>query len=234
MKTPQNLFLDIETIPKGDRDPIIYPNHPRLQDIKTGNRKAETALAYQREKFPEILYEYKEKCKLLEVKAEEKYKKRALESLNSTIICLAYAFDDEDPEILTGSEQSIIYDFKGILDDFGDKRYSIRFVGHNIREFDLKFIYHRSMLYHTDSLTRHLNFMTKDLIFDTIERWGFQSYRDYTSLNDILEYLGKEGKTDIDGSKIFDLYNSGELDLIYNYCKKDVEDTRFIFNSIQV
>ncbi len=48
-------------------------------------------------------------------------------------------------------------------------------------------------------------------------------------LNLFANLIGKPGKTGIDGSKIQDMYDAGELAAINDYCRCDVLDTYFIF-----
>jgi hypothetical protein len=43
-----------------------------------------------------------------------------------------------------------------------------------------------------------------------------------------------EGKGDIDGSKVFDLYLAGELKKIYHYCMDDVEKVRKLHKAFTI
>lgn len=233
LMAPVNIFLDIETIPAGEKDPVEYPPYPTLDDVKVGNRKSDTAEAYREAQFPKLVEQYNIKCQEIDEKAEEKYRKRALNSTEASILCIGYAFDDEKPEVLTGDEKHIMRSFEGLLEQFGDKRHSIMFVGHNVKEFDLKLIYHRAIKYKLNKLAYQLMFMGKSMVYDTMEHWGFLSYREMTSQDNLLKYLGLGEKGDIDGSMVYDLYEAGEMFRIYDYCKKDVEDVRRIFKAMQ-
>ena len=153
--------------------------------------------------------------------------------MEASILCIGYAFDDSKPEVLTGDEKHIMTSFEGLFDQFGDKRHNIGFVGHNIKEFDLKFIYHRAIRYRLTGLMRQLKFMRREMVYDTMEQWGFASYKDFTSQDSLLKYLGLGGKGDIDGGMVYDMYLAGEMFMIYDYCKKDVEDVRRIFKAMQ-
>lgn len=232
METPKNCFIDFETVPYGEKDPIEYPPVPTREDILIGNRKPETAEFYRNEQYPKLLRAHEEKCRELNIKEDEKYRKRALVSMQSEIICLAYAFDDGPIKVLSGKEEGIILAFEGILQAFGDKRYAITFVGHNIKEFDLKLLYHRAVKYKVENLINHLNFLHRDLIFDTMERWGYFSFREMNSLDSILKYLGIGGKGDIDGSMVFDLFLAGKIDEICDYCKGDVKNARNLYKAM--
>jgi predicted PolB exonuclease-like 3'-5' exonuclease len=48
-------------------------------------------------------------------------------------------------------------------------------------------------------------------------------------LNLLANIIGKPGKTGIDGSRIQDMYDSGEAEAINDYCRCDVLDTYFVF-----
>ena len=48
-------------------------------------------------------------------------------------------------------------------------------------------------------------------------------------LNLLANMIGKPGKTGVDGSKIQDLYDAGQVESINDYCRCDVLDTYFVF-----
>jgi 3'-5' exonuclease len=48
-------------------------------------------------------------------------------------------------------------------------------------------------------------------------------------LNLIANLIGKPGKTTIDGSKVQDMYEAGQVQEINDYCRCDVLDTYFVF-----
>ncbi|MCX6808236.1 MAG: ribonuclease H-like domain-containing protein [Candidatus Berkelbacteria bacterium] len=105
------------------------------------------------------------------------------------------------------------------------------FIGHNLMEFDLRFIYKRSVINNIKP-SRFLNFARyrSDPIFDTMkewEKWGAQG----TSLHKLSIALGiaspkEEG---IDGSKVYDYFLAGKSDEIAKYCERDVEATRKVY-----
>lgn len=231
--TPMHLFLDLETIPRGEKDPVFYPPMPTYADVKVGNRKGDVAEQYRKDNYPKLVEQHNQNCFLLDERAAQKFKDRALHSMEASILCLGYALDDGDPKVITGDEKHILASFEELLSTYGDKRYTITFVGHNIKEFDLKFIFHRAVKYKIRGLMNHFRFMTRENIYDTMEKWMYYSYRDFTSQDNLLKFLGLGEKGDIDGSMVYDLYSVGELDLIYDYCKKDVRDVRNIFKAMQ-
>jgi 3'-5' exonuclease len=234
MNTPQLLFLDLETIPAGEKEPIDYPPIPNINDVKTGNRKGDTAILYAQEKLPDLIEAHKNKCAELDLKNDEKYRKRAVHSLECEIICMGYAFDDDTPKVIFGTDYEIVKGLDSLLSQFGDQRHAITFVGHNIKEFDLKLFYHRAIKYKLRDLLFHLQMLSKENVFDTMDEWAFFSYREFTSMDDILTFLGMEGKGDIDGSKVFDLYLAGEFKKIYHYCMDDVKKVRKLHKAFTI
>ncbi|MSR57664.1 MAG: 3'-5' exonuclease [Planctomycetaceae bacterium] len=48
-------------------------------------------------------------------------------------------------------------------------------------------------------------------------------------LNLIANLIGKPGKTGVDGSKVQDMYEAGQIQAINDYCRCDVLDTYFVF-----
>ena len=144
------------------------------------------------------------------------------------IFCIGYAVDDQDTDCLSGDE-------KEILKKFWDKARDVNtFIGHNIMEFDFRFIYKRSIILGVRP-SRDLSFARyrSDPIFDTMkewEKWGAQG----VSLHKLSIALGiaspkEEG---IDGSKVYDYFLAGKGQEIIDYCKRDVEATRKIYKKI--
>ncbi len=72
--------------------------------------------------------------------------------------------------------------------------------------------------YNTDA---HIDLM------DLISNFG--AARSTGGLNLLANLIGKPGKTGIDGSKIQDMYDAGQVEAINDYCRCDVLDTYFVF-----
>jgi len=58
---------------------------------------------------------------------------------------------------------------------------------------------------------------------------NFGACRMTGGLNLLANLIGKPGKTGIDGSKVQDMYDTGEAAAINDYCRCDVLDTYFVF-----
>jgi hypothetical protein len=106
-------------------------------------------------------------------------------------------------------------------------------VGHNIRTFDLPWIWRKSLKYRLHSLARIIPRAKFDKrIQDTLELWA-ADFRDRVGMDSIARFLGLGGKTEgVDGSQVFDLWQAGELQTINDYCRQDVEVARKVYYTI--
>lgn len=105
-------------------------------------------------------------------------------------------------------------------------------IGHNILDFDLPFLYKRSIINRVKPPKISFRRYQRNPIFDTMWEWSLWAHR--ISLNDVAEAIGvQSSKTgDIDGSQIYDYYNAGRHEEIALYCMRDVECTREVFYCI--
>ncbi len=144
------------------------------------------------------------------------------------IFCIGYATDDDQADCLVGDEKDILRKFWDIAKE------ARLFIGHNIMEFDFRFIYKRSII-NGIRPSRGLNFARyrSDPIFDTMkewEKWGAQG----TSLHRLSIALGVTSPKEegIDGSKVYDYFLAGKGDDIAKYCMRDVVATREVYKKM--
>lgn len=199
----KKMYLDIETIPADGEK--VETLKKLWEDIK---KKNHTALAKKGENDFETFF-----------------RNTSFQGEFGRILCIGYAIDDNEVECLAGEEKEILIKFWKLAGDIN------QFIGHNVMEFDLKFIYKRSII-HGVRPSRDLNFARyrSEPIFDTMkewEKWGSMG----VSLHRLTTCLGitspkEEG---IDGSKVYDYYLAGKTDEICKYCKRDVEATRAVY-----
>jgi predicted PolB exonuclease-like 3'-5' exonuclease len=154
-------------------------------------------------------------------------KKLSLSAATAKILCLAYAIEppqDAPVNILQGDESAILRNFWQIAADCD------LFVGHNVMDFDLRFIYQRSII-HQIKPSRDFSFarFRNSPIYDTMQEWSLWG-RERISLDSLAKALGvpspKEG---LDGSKVYPYYREGRLAEICAYCKRDVESVREVY-----
>ena len=108
-------------------------------------------------------------------------------------------------------------------------------VGHNIIGFDLPFIFQRCLA-NNIAAKPFVNLGEYNVrgVFDTMRAWWLGDRRSRVSLDDIAWALGIESSktSDVEGSKVFDLYQAGKLAEIREYNLNDVRATRKVYERI--
>lgn len=126
-------------------------------------------------------------------------------------------------------ERRALFDFVELMKDFDCE--SDELVGHNIIGFDLPFIFQRCLVQGMQ-VRPFVNLGEYNVrgVFDTMHRWWLGAKR-HVSLDDVAWALGIESSktSEVEGSKVFDLYQAGKLDLIREYNLNDVRVTRKIY-----
>jgi len=203
------------------------------------------------ESLKALHYLYDKKLKKFEESREEKddefmsfddfFEKTCLDGAFGRILCIGYALDDRPTGCLCEPE-----DEKKMLEEFWDMAANVDlFVGHNIMEFDLKFIMQRSAILGVKpswnkfeepgkkpwEMGKFLSFARyrNCPIFDTMCEWSNWG-RPNVGLEHIALAMGiptpKEG---IDGSQVWNFLKAGKVKEIADYCKRDVETTRAVY-----
>ena len=219
-----NCFLDIETI-------------PQQGEAETKALIAESIQAPATMKVQATIDDWHNgKGKYAGVKEatiENAYRATALDGAKGQICSLAFAVGDG--EILsftdTISEHELLSEFFAALgSEIGGR--SVLYVGHYIAGFDLKFIFHRSVILGIEpSFELPFNGRHKQDYFDNMIAWA--GYKDRISQDNLCKALGIEGKpNDIDGSKVWDVYKDGGIDRIEEYNRDDVSKARQIYKRI--
>ena len=199
-----NLFFDIETIPADEKIKEVA----LAQALSKQNR-------YQNSK------------KVTKSK-ETLYHNTAISGDFGQIFCIGYAIDNQNVEIIKGQEADILKTWWQVADR------ADLFIGHNIMDFDLRFIFKRSIINKIKPTARHLNLSFARYrnvpIYDTMREWEKWS-QSYISLDTLAKALGLESSKDggINGSQVYDYYLKKKYEAIYEYCARDVELTRKIY-----
>lgn len=232
-----NITIDIETIPAQDQGIIDAMRADRLdeladalQSVKApGNYKDQAKIdAYVDEAKAKLRAEY-------EAKAEEDYLKTSFDGGAGQICVIGWAIDDGDPQSVsaTGLGSS---DEKFLLERFFSAMHAAyrpgnraTIVGHNIINFDLRFLWQRSMVLGV----RPPGFFPRDpkpwddSVFDTMLQWAGQ--RGTISMDRLCLALGLPGKGDISGKDVWPMVQAGRIEDVAAYCRDDVRRTRAIF-----
>lgn len=142
------------------------------------------------------------------------------------ICCISYAVDNGPVLSISGDEKKILQDFWEIAKNVN------LFIGFNIIDFDMRFIYQRSMILGIKptqelSFARYRNFPMYDIFCEWI-KWG---YPKKGTLHELSIAFGFESsKTgEIEGKEVAKAYEDGKIKEICEYCERDVEVTRKIY-----
>lgn len=101
-------------------------------------------------------------------------------------------------------------------------------VGHYVSGFDIRFLTQRAIVLgvRLPSWWPHEAKPWGNEIFDTMVKWA--GTKDKISLDNLCFALGIEGKGDVDGSMIAQMFKDGKHQEIAAYCRSDVEKVRLV------
>ena len=157
-------------------------------------------------------------------------KKLSLSAATAKILCICYAIEPpvgSAVQVLEGEETEILQNFWKLAADCN------LFVGHNILDFDLRFIYQRSVI-HQIKPSRDLPFarFRNAPIYDTMHEWSKWG-REHASLDLLSKTFGMPSpKESLDGSKVYPFYRAGRIAEIISYCKCDVDSVRQVYKRL--
>lgn len=200
-----NLFFDIETIPADEQS--------KKAAIEVTQKKLEKT--------------YYARPKLSKKSEEDIFAQTSLSGDFGRVFCIGYALGESNVEIIKGEEREILNKWWKVADR-GDC-----FIGHNIMEFDLRFIYKRSIVHKIKPAAKHLNLSFARYrnfpIYDTMREWEKWS-NSFISLDTLAKILDLPSSKDgIDGSQVYARYLAKKYEDIYEYCKRDVELIRQVY-----
>ena len=152
-----------------------------------------------------------------------------IEGLSSDQREHAFGIDAEGKE---QEEAQALREFLSLMSDFDLECDEI--VGHNIIGFDLPFIFQRCLV-NNIAVRPPVNLGEYNVrgVFDTMRGWWLGG-RNRVGLDDIAWALGLESSktADVEGSKVFDLYQAGKLAEIREYNLNDVRVTRKVYERL--
>lgn len=235
------ITLDIETTPDmrpGKRDAYIQASREKFRAPSTLT-KEQAAADLGLTDASEIKFTSKDAMlarwveRFRDEKADEvgdtEWRKTSFDGAKGQICCIGVALDDGAPiQIWSKDEAAILHDFFLIVDSHIRLNNLRRptFVGHNIANFDLRFIFQRAVINRVlvpAWFPRNAR-PWDDSINDTMLMWAGHGGR--ISLANLCEALGVESNNDMDGSMVCDMYLQGQIEKIAEYCADDVRITR--------
>ena len=230
------LFLDIETLPADESsyEALKYLYERKLYKAEKRNKKSSiigSAIDFVEGVSEKVLEGNTGESADNDKRArdfEEYIRGTSFDGGFGRILCIAYAIDDNPALVLCNpdDERKTLQDFWNLVQD---NRVGL-YVGHNVMDFDLRFIYQRSVVLGVVP-TVDLPFARyrNTPIFDTMKEWSKWGQNNI-GLEHIALALGiptpKEG---IDGSQVFDFYKAGKVKEICDYCMRDVDTTRAVY-----
>lgn len=242
------VYIDLETIPS--QNPEV-----KAEFLKAAqeNMKAPSTLTKEQAAIDlgitdkdEIKFTSKDSmlAKWVEVKgaeaavlaADEAWRKTSFDGALGHICVIGFAIDDEPAQsIYCGiadicTENIMLATFSNIINQVCASRPNerARFIGHNLIEFDLQFLFRRHVVLNVKP-SAHIPFNARpwdDSVYDTMQKWGGTRGG---SLDKITKACGIESKGDIDGSMVWPMVEAGKIIDVSEYCKHDVEITRNLF-----
>lgn len=217
------LFLDIETIPTQKPNTI---EEIRATLSPPGNiKKQETIDKWWLENG--------------EAAIQEKYRATALDSSKGEILTIGWAINDNPVEVLwrdhndAPEEQLIVAFFEKLSEQVSNRKIT-QWIGHNIAEFDIRYIWHRCIINRVKpsvELPVHSKPWEGE-IFDTMTYWtGHVTKR--ISQSNLCKALGIPlDETEIDGSQVWEYAQRGEFKEIIKHNKNDVENVRNMYKRL--
>src|SRR5437773_830407 len=152
-----------------------------------------------------------------------------IEGLTSDQSEHAFGIDAEGNE---QDEAKMLKDFLALMSDFDPECDVV--VGHNIINFDLPFIFQRCLA-NNIAVKPFVDLSDFHVlgVYDTMRAWWLGG-RNRVALDDIAWALGLESSktAEVEGSRVFDLYQAGRLAEIREYNLNDVRVTRKVYERI--
>lgn len=214
------LFFDVETIPAESPESLeklkyLY-ERKMLKKEKNGNDKDKNE-----ETFEDFVL------------------KTSFDGGFGQALCIALAVNDDEIRVYCnpGDEAKTLRQFWEVAKNIDT------FVGHNILDFDLKFLWQRSIVLgvlptwqrYNRGMPKYLSFAryAHFPVFDTMHEWGAWG-QTKAGLEHVALALGvptpKEG---IDGSEVYKFFKEGKVKEICEYCKRDVDTTREVYKKMR-
>lgn len=229
-----HIYLDAETLP-GRSDALMAALRDDAEQEKESVR-APSNYKDQAKIAEYILAKHAE----IEADMETKRLKTSFDGMYGSIACVCYAFDDGevfsvdsngcDEKTMLEQLYSHIFDKTSYAHHAGVANVAATFCGHNIVDFDLPFLKHRSIILGVKPpASIAAAFVAKawdKCIADTMLMWS--PNRDKrVSLDKLCRALGIPGKGDFDGSMVADTWTKDPQKVI-DYCKDDVRKVRAV------
>lgn len=223
-----NIYLDIETIP--GQAPDLREEIAATIRHPGSMKRPETIAKWEAEEKPGAI--------------EEAWRKTAFHGHQGEVVCIAWAIDDRevcavqrspDPQHKAHCGEADILEQFFYEVEVASRRGVSTWVGHNVRAFDLRFLYQRAVVLGVQPSIElpHDTGPGSERVYDTMTTWAGWGNR--ISLDQLCRALGIQtkgvelGGEQIDGSKVWDFVRAGRIGDVVTYCKADVERVRQVY-----
>lgn len=145
---------------------------------------------------------------------------------------------ENEEEVLRRFEEMLKEELVDTFDE-GEEREimrDIRWVGYNIRKFDLEAIWLKAIKYKLFFLAKLIQRSRFDKsVYDLMEKIQGPRSMEFISFDTALKLFDLGGKTDgVDGSMVYDLYLEGKMEsVIVPYCIDDIMSNRELYKRIK-
>lgn len=219
-----NLYIDIETVPCQSQE-LKDKVAKSVKPPKTLKKK-ESIEAWELNKRAEVV--------------EQKIEKTSLDGAFGELMVFGFAIDKDEPEVLF--REDLESSEKELLELFfetatarvrelagGVVNPPVRIVGHNVANFDIRFIFQRAVTLGVKPPTWFLDAVNSrpgsDFVADTMFMWA--GWGKMVSLDTLVSALdlqvkGSEIGDEIDGSMVWEFVQKGLVNEVAEYCKGDV------------
>lgn len=207
------IFIDIETIPAGER-----PTDAELRSLIPGSISKEETIA-----------------KWIAENREGVFRKRALDPFQGQILCVVVAIQELGKlvKIIDKDERVVLQK----LFDYLEANIKIdegkpRIIGHNVT-FDINFLFIRGLKHNID-IKKYLPSSVRDYnnYYCTMKAMVYGESNKFASLEKSCHLLNIPVKTGMHGSQVYDFYMEDKLDEIAEYCKEDVLATMQLYQRL--
>ena len=233
-----NVYFDIETIPAQKDSDIHMIREESDNDIKAIKAPSNYKDAVKIEEYVN--------AKKIEIEAsfDDRYRKTSFDGALGQIVCISFAIDDGEPVNLYASQWATsealviksFYDAIKLNYNPSSQQRPV-FIGHNVVNFDLRFLFQRSVMLGIQP-PLFVPFKAKpwdDTVFDTMIQWAGVGNK--VSLAKLCKVFGLAAKgseigDEIDGNKVWDFVKAGRIEDVAKYCGGDVSRTRDIHKKL--
>jgi hypothetical protein len=213
-----DVYIDIETVPN---------QSPEYRAKVRAGIKAPASY-----KKPESIAQWL--AENADAEADTQIAKTSFDPAAGHIVCIGFSIAGGPTYALSATsvedEKTILIAFfEALRHQLPDNPGVVRFIGHYITGFDLRFIINRAIVLGVpipSIIPRDIKPWSQD-IFDTMVAWS--GPKDRISQANLADALGIDGnKGDFDGSQVAEAWARGEHERIAEYCRGDVETVRAI------